>query len=128
MKYFFLFSIAAALFTSCGTEQEGQVTDIPPAEPEMSAGKKLFINNCIQCHSVTQDKVGPKLEGVLERWNNDTTRITAFIHNSQKVIESGDARAVEVYEKWNHSVMTPMPHLSDGDIKKILQYIGEGKD
>ncbi|RYE23627.1 MAG: c-type cytochrome [Sphingobacteriales bacterium] len=116
------------LVYSCGT-QEATQTNTETAgnpEPEMGKGQKLFINNCIQCHNIKKDKIGPKLEGIIARWDNDTARIHAFIRNSQEVIKSGDPRAVKLYDDWNKTVMTPMPHLSDGDIDAILEYINKG--
>jgi cytochrome c2 len=112
---------------SCGTQEAVTNTETTTsAQPEISQGQKLFINNCVQCHNIKKDKIGPKLEGVLARWDNDTTRIHAFIHNSQEAIKKGDPRAVAVYKEWNETMMTPMPHLSDGEIDAILEYINKG--
>ncbi len=117
------------LVSSCGSQEASQQTPgAPEAKPVMTAGHKLFINNCIQCHSIKKDKIGPMLDGVMARWNNDTTRIRHFIRNSQEAIRAGDPRAVEVYEKWNKTLMTPMTHLSDGEIDQILEYIATGED
>ncbi len=125
------FSILAILLTvaiySCGTQEATQTnTTSTDIEPEITPGQKLFINNCVQCHNIKKDKIGPKLEGVLARWDNDTARVRAFIHNSQEVIKKGDPRAVKVYAEWNETMMTPMPHLSDGEIDVILDYINKG--
>ncbi len=121
-------SIASILLIySCGTQEVTQTNDkVVNTEPEISKGQKLFINNCIQCHTIKKDKIGPKLEGVLARWDNDTTRLYAFIKNSQEAIKKGDPRAVKVYKEWNETMMTPMPHLSDGEINAILEYIKTG--
>jgi cytochrome c2 len=122
---FFKYLLPLALCAACGSQEE---TTREPAFDEqpakvMSAGERTFVNNCIQCHSVHKDKVGPKLENILARWDNDTARIGAFIKNSQEVIKKGDPRAVKVYEEWHEALMTPMPHLTDSDIKDILTYI-----
>jgi len=131
MKHIFYSLLAGTtlIISSCGSQEATQQSaSVPEAKPVMTEGHKIFINNCVQCHNIKTDKIGPALEGALARWNNDTARIRNFIRNSAEVIKAGDPRAVEVYEKWNKTLMTPMPHLTDGDIDKVLEYIAEGKD
>lgn len=119
-----LYMALAISLSACGTEGNTSSSEnIPEPAPTVSNGQKLFVNNCVQCHNVKTDKIGPKLEGSLARWNNDTARIHAFIKNSQAVIKAGDPRAIEVYEQYNKTVMTPMTHLSDGEINEILEYV-----
>jgi cytochrome c2 len=120
--------LASLSLAACGTQEEASTATNEPEEAPLPPGKKLFINNCVQCHNVTKDRIGPALAGVMNRWNNDTVRIYKFIRNSQQSIDDGDPRAIEVYEKWNKTMMTPMPHLSDGEINQILEYIGKGVD
>lgn len=120
------------ILLSCGQQGDNKnngttATTSQPVET-VSPGKKIFINNCLQCHSLKQDKNGPKLEGVLTRWNNDTTMVVAYIKNSQQVIGAGNARAVKVYHDWNEAAMPPFPNLSDADIKELLAYINAGAE
>ena len=119
----YLFAVLM-LMVSCGPQEAPQnAPSTTGSEPVMTEGHKLFINNCIQCHSIKQDKTGPKLEGVLARWDNDTARLRNFIHNSQEAVNAGDPSAVAVFHEWNEVIMTPMPHLTNGDIYQILSYI-----
>lgn len=114
--------------SACSSEEKSTTTEtVSEPEPAMSNGQKLFVNNCVQCHNVKTDKIGPKLEGSLARWDNDTSRLRAFIKNSQEVIKAGDPRAVKVYEEFNRTVMTPMPHLTNSEIDEILEYISTAK-
>lgn len=117
------------LSASCGSGNEASDSSGIPAEAqqEETPGKKLFVNNCIQCHSITQDKNGPKLAGALERWNNDTQRLTSYIRNSQEMIKT-DPYAAKLYQDWSNMIMPPFPNLSDGDIKDIIDYINKGED
>lgn len=102
-----------------GTHKDaGEVT-----APQLTAGKKLFVDNCALCHSVKKDKMGPALEGSLARWDNDTARLTAFIRNSPEFIKSGDPYARELYDKWNKATMTPFPHLTDEEVLQIIDYV-----
>lgn len=96
-------------------------------------GKALFKANCASCHNknMKADMTGPALGGVEERWESQEL-LYAWIRNSQAVIASGDAYAVNLYNQYNKSVMTAFPDLTDADIAEILLYIdniytGEGK-
>jgi hypothetical protein len=92
----------------------------------MSKGKAIFVANCITCHKLNEKMIGPALTGALARWDNDTTRIRAFIKNSQETIHNGDKRAQAVYKEFNETIMTPMPHLTDADINELIDYINKG--
>lgn len=114
----------ALLAASCGAGDEGQRKETSSSTiSEQSNGELLFNKYCTQCHGVNEDRLGPALKGSLARWNNDTTRITAFIRNAGATIESGDPRAVQVAKDWNNALMTPMPFLTDGDIRDLLEYL-----
>jgi cytochrome c2 len=128
-SYKFLGLALLLLSASCGSSNEASDTSGIPAEAqqEEAPGKKLFVNNCVQCHSITQDKNGPKLAGALERWNNDTQRLTSYIRNSQEMIKT-DPYAAKLYQDWSNMRMPPFPNLSDGDIKDIIDYLNKGAD
>lgn len=87
-------------------------------------GKKIFEGNCAACHSLDADVVGPALKNVHERRGDEW--LHKFISNSQELIESGDADAVAVYEKFNKM---PMPafgsSLTEDDINHVIAYIKE---
>lgn len=85
-------------------------------------GKALFQANCASCHSVFKDATGPKLRGVTGRVPSKDW-IYSWIKNSSSVVNSGDKYAVEVFNKWNKTAMTPFPSLSNEDIDAILQYV-----
>ena len=115
-----------SLLASCGSGNEA--TDSTAGSGTVTAsGKTLFNSNCIQCHSITQDKNGPKLVGSLERWGNDTVRLTAYIRNSQEVIKT-DPYAAKLYKDWGNMLMPSFANLSDAEIREIIAYIAEGKD
>jgi cytochrome c2 len=67
--------------------------EIPTEPAAISAGESLFNANCKACHRVKTKLVGPPLGGVYDRapsiqWIKD------FVHNSSKVIASGEPYAV----------------------------------
>ena len=88
-------------------------------------GKALFKANCASCHAqnMVVNATGPALGGVQERWEGREDILKEWIRNSQKVIASGDAYAVNLFNEWNKSAMTAFPNLKDEEIAEILLYI-----
>ena len=125
MKRFFIAITTVTMLASCGGSEQSTQQE-HENHPDMSKGKAIFIANCNTCHKLNEKMTGPALAGALTRWNNDTTRIRAFIKNSQEAIHNGDKRAQEVYKEFNETIMTPMPHLTDADINELLDYINKG--
>ncbi len=93
---------------------------IPTTEAAISEGSTLFNNNCTVCHAINDQVVGPALKGVTER--RPLPWLLSFIKNSQKVIQSGDDYAVNLYNKFNKTQM-PAFGYSDAQITSILAYI-----
>jgi hypothetical protein len=58
----------------------------------------------------------------------DRDWLLSWIRNSSKLIKSGDAYAIEVYEKYNKTAMTAFPQFSDADIDNILAYTSQPKE
>lgn len=86
----------------------------------ISEGETLFNTYCTVCHAVNQQLVGPALKNVHERRELDW--IINFVHNSQKVIQSGDEYAVKLYNDFGKTMM-PSFDLSDEQITSIVAYI-----
>jgi len=123
----------AFFMLSCGQGQNenktATTTTVTEQGPVNSNGKQLFINNCQRCHELNQDKMGPKLAGVLSRWNNDTAQVVAFIKDPQQLISSGkNTYATQLYTTWNGAQMPSFSNLSDADIKDIISYINKGAE
>lgn len=93
---------------------------------DAAAGKSLFDNNCQQCHSPGADVVvGPGLKGIMERRTIEW--LIPWVKNSQKVIASGDAYAVKIYNQYNKTQMQSFS-LSDDEIKNIFAYVKAYKE
>jgi len=86
----------------------------------VASGDMLFKNNCLVCHDIHSQKVGPALANVYER--RSVEWIKAFITNSQKVIQSGDEYAVALYKQYNNTVMTSFD-FSDQEKMALIEYI-----
>lgn len=101
---------------------------IPFLQVEVHAnaeGKALFKQYCAQCHNknMKDDLTGPALGGVEARWEGRDELLYAWIRNSQEVIASGDEYAVNLYNKWNKTLMNPFTNLKDEEIASILAYV-----
>ena len=128
-KLFYIIAVLSLSMGSCGSSEStaDKYAHIPQeADKEPSSGEKIFINNCLQCHSINKDKTGPKLAGVMQRWNNDTVKIRSYIRNSQAMIQSGDAYTKKLFEDWNHTLMPAFTSLTDGEINQLLDHINKG--
>ena len=113
-------STAGAATEAAAPAGGGAADGIPTDETTISQGESLFNNNCTVCHAIDQQVVGPALKNVTER--RELPWLIGFIHNSQKVIQSGDEYAVNLYNKFNKTVM-PSFAYSDEEITSIIAYI-----
>lgn len=113
----FIFSIFIAHNGALAQDAED---GIPTDEAVITSGEKLFKANCTVCHSVNEKVVGPALRDIHER--RDVEWITAFVKNSQKVIKSGDAYAVKLYNEYNKTEMTSFDFSSE-EILSIISYL-----
>ena len=86
----------------------------------INAGDALFKGNCSQCHAVNEQVVGPALKGIAQR--RTMAWLIPWIKNSSKVVASGDAYAVALYNKYGKQQM-PSFQLSDNEIKSIIAYV-----
>lgn len=88
-----------------------------------SETEQLFKTKCGICHTVGKGKlVGPDLAGAHERHSHEW--LLSFIRSSQKMIASGDAVAVKLFEE-NNKVVMPDPMISDAEIESLIAYITE---
>ncbi len=87
----------------------------------IAAGDALFKNNCAQCHAVNDKVVGPALGGITKR--RSISWIIPWVHNSAKVIASGDEYAVKLYNDNGKQQMPAFPQLTDKDITSIIAWV-----
>lgn len=90
---------------------------------QSNAAADLYKLKCSICHTIGKGKlVGPDLNNVHQRQTHEW--LVNFIRSSQKVVNSGDAYAVALFEEYNKLLM-PDPMISDNEIVSILNYIAE---
>ncbi len=86
-------------------------------------GAEIFKTKCASCHSIGKGiVVGPDLKDLFKDEDMSEKWLHSFIRSSQSLIKSGDMHAMEMYEKFNRTVM-PDQQLSDTEINSILAYI-----
>jgi len=120
-----LLGFASIFFILFCTAVQGQ--DAPVEEEDdglnqelVDAGATLFKNNCQVCHEIHEAKVGPALADVHNR--RPIEWVKSFILNSQKVIQSGDEYAVNLYNEYNQTLMTSFD-FSDDELNSVIEYI-----
>ncbi len=85
---------------------------------------ETFEKKCSSCHSIGGgDDVGPDLKGVNDR--RDSKWLIRFIQESQTIVQSGDAVAVELFNNFRQKKM-PDQDLSEADILQLLEFIKGG--
>ncbi len=92
------------------------------ADPELiKAGKAIFNGNCKTCHAIGSVLVGPDLYEVTKR--RDTEWLKAWITNPQKMIDSGDPTATELFAEYGEAgVMTAFP-LTEDEFSQLFAYL-----
>ncbi|MCB0495235.1 MAG: c-type cytochrome [Cyclobacteriaceae bacterium] len=126
-RNFKVFVVLFSLLISYGIQTAHAQSSAVPTDPKIiSAGEELFKQNCMSCHRVQTQLVGPALKGVYDI--KDLSWIYTFVKNPQKVIDSGDEYAVELYEKFKPTVMTSFSTFSDEQILSIMAYIKDQTD
>lgn len=89
-------------------------------------GEKLFSANCTSCHAIAEKVVGPALKNVHTKHKEEW--LIKWIKNSQALIKSGDATAVQLFKENNESPMTSFETLSDVQVKSIIAYIKKSSE
>ena len=119
--------ISIFFITACGQQNNVPVTAKPGSEISSTAlsGREIFQQNCVSCHAVNEELVGPPMAGAKERWN-DKSKLYDFIRNAPKVIKE-DKYAYDFWMKYNQTMMTPFPNLTDEDIDAIFEYVESQK-
>lgn len=95
-------------------------------ELNLDEGRDLFRTNCAACHNrnMVDDLTGPALGGVQDKWGDFPIEdLRHFIRYSQRSIQEGHPRAVEIWNEWQPAIMNNFPNLTDQEIDNILAYI-----
>ena len=94
--------------------------DYATDETTLAEGKKLFRTQCISCHALEHDGVGPRLGGITDLLREK--ELMDFIRNPSRVIASGNERAVALHGRYKQT-MPAYDWMEDEAIHSVLSYI-----
>ena len=94
-------------------------------EADLKEGETIFKQRCSSCHRVEGTLIGPQLLGVSAKYASDREWLYNWVRNSPALIQSGDEKAVALYEQYNKQLMSPHPDLEDQQIENILAWVEE---
>lgn len=124
--YLLISSVLLLLFAclACTSGTPGADSAIPLDSATLARGEASFNKNCSGCHNFRQDAIGPQLAGL-------TTKVSVewmqrFIKDPQKVINSGDKRAQQLYKKYK-VFMPSFAASNDEELNSIIAFINVHK-
>lgn len=105
--------ILCILFSLFGAQSQNVFGQYDAAE--------LFDEFCADCHSIGEgDMKGPDLMGVEQKHTEEW--LIKFILSAKTVINAGDPKAIEVWEKYRKGNM-PDNNFSEAEVKSLIDYI-----
>ena len=114
----------------CGTVSSGDYAEQYKNDPvslDDAAGEKLFIQNCMVCHSLGTDRVtGAGLKGLFTRIPSEKWLFN-YIAHADKVYHSGDAYAVKLHKDFPDAQMPDFGYLDEEKITQIIDYLKHGQ-
>lgn len=118
MKNLFLAGGMAMLMFSCSKKEtpsadpgSGTVSASEPGKSSLSGDQLIQTLDCSGCHAVNERMIGPSYQEIADKYSEKDTELLAF-----KIIEGGSG-------VWGGVPMSPHPHVSKEDAKKMVQYI-----
>jgi mono/diheme cytochrome c family protein len=119
LNYTFLVTLCIGL-NSCIKRKKQFSNNYQSGELIVQEGMVLFNQHCANCHNFNNVEIGPNLNGITykleKQWIKD------FIKNPQKIISSGNERAVEQFKKFG-VYMPSFSFLEDQELEKLLAFI-----
>ncbi|MEJ7681978.1 MAG: cytochrome c [Segetibacter sp.] len=124
MKKRFIVILSAVLlllyFNACNSGRSAGNSSISSDSATIAKGEASFNQHCSGCHNFRQDGIGPQLGGLTTKASADW--IQHFIKDPQKVINSGDQHAQQLYKKYK--VMMPsFAALTDDELNGIISFL-----
>jgi glucose/arabinose dehydrogenase/mono/diheme cytochrome c family protein len=120
MLRFVLFALLIVILVSGGyyilSNRKAYASD----EATLANGKTLFTKNCMSCHSLKDDGIGPPLGGITKLLSQKT--LADFISHPSKQIASNDQRAMMLHARYKQ-IMPSFNWMKEEEINSILSYI-----
>ena len=117
---FLLISALSLVLVACNQKGNSSADETPMDSAAIAKGAAIFNQNCIACHSIDQDGIGPALGGVTDDVSDDWLK--SFIADPKKMIESGDPRAQSLFAKYK-AVMPSFAYYKEDELDGIVAYL-----
>ena len=104
---------------ACSTKNSSE-SEIQTDSATVARGHAIFNQTCAACHTIDQDAIGPALGGVTEQVSPEW--LATFIRDPKTVIESGDARAKTLFERYK-TIMPSFAYYNKEEIDGIIAYL-----
>lgn len=121
------YSFLIIFLSSCNSKkdknQEQQITEVDKydtSELTIQSGMVLFNQHCASCHNFNEKVIGPNLAGVTSKVSKEW--LTSFIQSPKTIIESGDERAMKLFEEYK-TYMPSFESFKGKDLEELLGFI-----
>lgn len=120
IRYYSFFCLLTLMFAflSCASGKKDKKKNVN--DKVIAKGSQLFTSNCVSCHALENEGIGPRLGGITHLLSEQV--LVNFIKNPAKEIESGNERAVNLSRRYK-MIMPQFDFLAADEIKSILAYI-----
>ena len=112
------------ILTGCQSKTSSSTDTTTPDTVAIKKGQAIFSQQCAACHNFSQDGIGPQLGGITAavpiEW------IENFIKDPKTMIESGDERSHQLFEKFK-TIMPSFATFSDEDLHGVVSFLGTKK-
>ncbi|MGI9541980.1 MAG: PQQ-dependent sugar dehydrogenase, partial [Cyclobacteriaceae bacterium] len=119
-----LFAFCTSFLMGCQPpkSEETLPKEVSFATDELSIqhGLELFNQHCASCHNFETNEIGPNLSGVTSQ--ADKKWLVSFIGNAPSMIEGGDERASQLFQKYKQ-IMPAFTMLEEEQIEHILGFM-----
>ena len=106
--------------SACNSKTTSSEDTIATDSAAIASGQATFSQDCSACHGFTQDGIGPQLGGITSMVSSEW--IKKFITDPKAIIESGDARAYDLYEKYK-TYMPSFSHYPEDKLNGIIAFL-----
>ncbi len=115
-RYLKIFVLACVAVMSAGFAAK--------AEEGTGEGERIYVKHCSGCHKLTdQTSKGPGFQGVMSR--HTEAWIDKWLQNPKAVIESGDADAIKLKEKFRIIMPTLKVVADEKARREIINFLKE---
>ncbi|MDH3651769.1 MAG: cytochrome c [Saprospiraceae bacterium] len=122
IRHYYILFLCSLFATPVFALQDSTSASAADQAQKIAEGEKLFTMYCKACHQLKSRLVGPPLQDVSKRRDEDW--IIPFVKSSSTMIQSGDSVAIALFEEYNRVLMPDLP-LEENQIRSVLAYVDD---